>query len=183
MINQGYYPTDAKLYLDPTGYTTGGVELGGVLSAGLSTIAYDIDTITNHATGSTPTGASIDGVMASYMVQMRDYSKDIVRLLSAKTSDGESLFDLGSYKLGNLLPNNNFSRLVIRPVKNNGEPDLEAPFLFFPKALCIGGFNPTYDKRIEHTAGFVIQIMGFLAAGFKSPVFYGDVGGFPEWIM
>lgn len=181
-ITTGYYPAQARLILNPTGFTTGGTDLGKVLSIHTSSIAQEIEFITEHGTGSVPVDASITGITVVYTVQLIDWTEALLGVITNHTNTTDRWQGTGTYKLGALLSSSQTSKLLIRPVNDANAPnsgDATKPMLYIPRAVQIAPLTGTWDPEFPVGSGFQLQIVALYDTTLGAPAAYGDSADFP----
>lgn len=173
-LDTGYYPDQAKLILTPTGYTSGGTDLGKVASVHTASLTPQFEFLTEHALGSTPLDARIVGLSAVYMVHMIDFSTSLLNVLLNKTNNSNKWQGFNGYNVGDILGTSQINKLLVRPVDDTGAGDATKPMLYIPRGVCISAFNAVWDRRTSHGSGWILQILALYDSTFAAPAAYGD---------
>jgi len=176
--------TPAKLILDPTGATpalSGGTELARLDSIQQVSLGFDVQGLQDPAYGSSPVDAAITGIDAGYAVKFMDSNTNA---LSAMTNRlGLTWLEGGgTYKLGQILANAQYLKLLLRPVDKAGAVVATKPFAFFPRALVVSPINLTFARQAPHAAAFNALILGFTSRTLGRPLLYGAPANWPtDW--
>ena len=178
-LDTGFYPSQAELILTPTGYTSGGTSLGKVQSVHTATIASQFEFLTEHVAGSTVVDARMTGVDVTYLIHLIDVSVALLGVLFNHTNTSDKWQGYTGYNVGDILSSSQTSALLVRPLDDDGATDSSKPFLYMPRAMCVSAFNATWDRRVPHTSGWVLQVTALYSSAITAPALYGDVADFP----
>lgn len=179
-LDQGFYPGPAKLILTPTDYAGAGTDLGKVGSVHTGSISSQFEMLTEHARGSTVEDIRITGVSVVYLIQMVDFSTDLLSVLFNNTNNTDRWQGFNGYKVGDILGSSQLNSFLVMPTVDAGTVDANKPMLYIPRGACISAFNAVWDRRSEHTSGWVLQIMALYDSTLGAPAAYGDSADFPS---
>lgn len=167
-INDGEYPVEADLFVNPTNYTTGGTNLGLLGSGHLIGFNKDVELLSKAPTGSQYTDARILGMNLIYEIIILNRATAVMNLMF----DGESATDIfegyNSYLLGHPVGASQTSKLLLRPTTATN------PYLYIPRALVIDLGPIQFDHRGELQEATRLTLVALLDTSRDSAYSYGD---------
>ena len=182
-LKTGTYPIDATLY-DVTasgGYTTGGVNLGKVLTfhAVQFNTSMEVFFKPHSRNGATPAEARILGDAATYEIILGDVNQDWLKFLFQKRVKAASpeMFDMSggdNYSFGHLVDSTETYSLMLRP-----DSDPTKPYLWFPRAFVTSIGPVVWGAQLNHSSPTAITILPLHDEDLDTAVYYGNVDQFP----
>lgn len=167
-IQDGAYPAEGKLFLDPTTYLTGGTDLGILGSAHLVGFNKDVSLMSKVITGSQYTDARILGINLIYEVVVLNRSLEVMNLMFDQDAASNIFENYTTYILGHLVDASQTSKLLIRP--NNPIH----PHLYMSRALVIDQGPIQFHTQGKLQEATQMTIVALLDTARGSPYSYGD---------
>ena len=176
-IAAGTYSMNASLILNPSGYTSGGTNLGIVGKGHAAGFNYDVTLYTQAPYGSQFVDATIEGVNLIYEVILLEASSALVGLINQNTGGKFEGLQLSgsSYKLGTRVTDSQTHKLLIRPASAS------QPHLYIPRGLVIDVGPVIWDRGEdgEVDAGLHFSATRILIAALyhktrQAPFHYGN---------
>lgn len=180
MATSDIYPAPARLVIPAAagdGYTTGGTDLGEKLSVYVTSMAREIEAVTHQDTGTFWRDARILGGSSVISVILGENSADVIALLHDVMVDGTgNVRGHNAVKLGHLLADADYTRLVLRPDTATHD------FVYFPRALVteVGPF--IYHEKEFHRMATEVVIAAFYDTTDGDIFFKGDPANFPDLV-
>lgn len=167
-IQDGKYPAEGALFLNPTNYLTGGTNLGVLGSAHMAGFNKDVSLMSKVVLGSQYTDARILGLNLIYEIVLLERSTEVMNLMF----DGESATDIfeayTTYLPGQLVDSTQTSQLLIRP------EDATHPFLYIPRALVLDMGPAQWHTRGKHQEATQLTIVALWDTSRGAAFHYGD---------
>lgn len=147
-------------------YSTGGTDLGHVLSHAVVGLHRDMENLTKQIYGTHWVDGVFLGENVTIEVVLGQRSSDVLKLMSRthwQNSVGSGLLlKAPQIKPGYRVKANSYTtRLQIRPVIQAGTVDNALPHLYLPHAFCIDVGPRQYNDKGKHFEATVLTIVGY----------------------
>lgn len=171
-FDTGVFSVDGSLILDPTGYTSGGTDLGIVGSVHRAGFQHAVQTLRKQNYGAEHVDARILGTNILYQIIVEHRSTDLTEILFHNRAVSDAYGD-PSFNRGKLVTSDETVELLVRPATTT------KPMLYFPRAFLIACGPVLWARRAGHHLETVLTFIGLRDGSTTAPFYYGDYNQFP----
>lgn len=177
-MDTGYYPARAELVRHPLTYLSGGEVVGRVLSVQMGAVVNSHEDLTEHNYGGDLVDTRMIQQAASYSVRLADANPKTYDMLFNKMSSGNEYGNNLGYNLGDILPPDKLHSILVRPLDDDGNVDVNKPFYHLPRCYASQSNAFVWNEDQEHGNGWIVNLVAMKFEDGKPVVEYGDVRGF-----
>lgn len=179
-MKTGAYTVTGQLYdMDSaTTYASGGgrVSLGRANSAHAIEIQPVVELIGTQEAGGVWTRARLMGYNFTYEVILEDYSTDLMDLIFSKLDPSGYAYNYH----GGLGQTNHYFGYDAQTTKLAIiDSDATRPAIYFPKAVVVGAARISLTRNERIFEGTRLTIAALIDPTLGTPVYFGDIAGFP----
>lgn len=178
-LKTGLYPVEGKLILTPTGYLTGGTDLGDLSSTVVAGMDFDAQVLTKHETGGIPVDVRYTGINLILTFSLLHASPSLIDMMFRNTADGDAFYALQNYKLGAVASSSQLFKLLVRPIDDTGSVDSTKSFLYIPRAAIIQITPQIWSRQLAQAASTTLTVLALYDTTLSGPFAYGNYTEFP----
>jgi len=168
------FPVQADVVIPTSSYTSGGTNLGTLLSAQAVEFQKTADLVKKQTRGQVWQDVRPTGVNASFEFVLAERSAAVMDLIFG--SDAVSGTDVRAFrnvKIGHLMKDADYDKILLRPTS----VARSEPYLYFPRAAVLSVETVMWDEAARHLEAAKLIVVA--TDDGTEPWYYGDPTDFP----
>lgn len=171
-FDTGVFSADCELIHNPTGYTSGGDNLGLIGSVHRVGFRHGVELLRKQNYGIENVQARRFGTNVIYQIIVQNRSELLTEIMLHNQPVDDHMGEPTS-NYGNLVTSSETEKLLLRPKVST------KPMLYFPRAFVIDVGPLLWHRKGSHLDETVLTIVGLRDGTTSPPFHYGDYNEFP----